>query len=210
MTNVTDWDLYYRTSPVTARFSRPILFRRFLATLQRYSVANPSLAELGGAGSHVFDEVRHRLGPREYHVIDNNQYGLDLLSRRVRGDPNVSFWNRSVLRLDLPLELDTVFSLGLIEHFDEEGTREAILAHLRLLKPGGIAIISFPTPTLLYRAARGIAKVAGKWIFHDERPLWPDEVRAVIDGQADWLHGELVWPIMLTQTLAAIRKRGAE
>jgi SAM-dependent methyltransferase len=209
MTNATDWDLYYRNSPWASRFTRPVLFGRLLALLQRYSVPNPSLAELGGAGSGVFNQVRLRLRPREYHVIDNNQYGLEQLRRRVGEQPGLTLWNRSVLKLDLPLELDTVFSLGLIEHFDEEGTREAIMAHLRLLKPGGIAIISFPTPTYLYRAARGIAEVTGKWIFHDERALWPDEVKKAINGQADWLHGELVWPIVFTQTLAAIRKRGA-
>ena len=209
MTNATDWDLYYRKSPWASRLTRPILFGRLLALLQRYSVANPSLAELGGAGSGVFDQVRLRLRPREYHVIDNNQYGLDQLQSRVRDDASVKFWNRSVLKLDLPLQLDTVFSLGLIEHFDEEGTREAVRAHLRLLKPGGVAIISFPTPTLLYRATRGLSEITGQWIFHDERPLWPGEVKAAVNGYADWVEDKLVWPIMLTQTLSVIRKHGA-
>lgn len=207
MTDATDWDLYYRKTPVTARLTRPILFGRVLAMLQRYSVPNPLLAELGGAGSQMFDQVLHLLEPREYHVIDNNQYGLDQLQSRVGDDARVRFWNRNVLKLGVPMELDTVFSLGLIEHFDEEGTREAVLAHLRLVKPGGIAIISFPTPTWLYRATRGIAEFTGKWIFHDERALWPDEVKAAIDGHAEWVRDELVWPIMLTQTLAVIRKR---
>ncbi len=209
MTEATDWNLYYRKSPVTAHLTRPILFGRVLALMQRYSLPNPTLAELGGAGSRVLDQVLHTLEPREYHVIDNNQYGLDQLQNRIHDDPRVKFWNRSVLKLDLPLQLDTVFSLGLIEHFDEEGTREAVQAHLRLLKPGGIAIISFPTPTLLYRATRGVAEVTGQWIFHDERPLWPVEVKAAINGDADWVEDKLVWPIMLTQTLSVIRKRGA-
>ena len=209
MTNSTNWNLYHQKDQVFSGFTRPMLFGRFLAMLERYSAPRPSLAELGGAGSRVFEQVCLRLQPREYHVIDNDQDGLDRLRLRVSGGTGVKCWKRDILKLDLPLQLDTVFSLGLIEHFDEEGTREAIQAHLRLLKPGGIAIISFPTPTVVYRAARGIACVTGKWIFHDERALWPQEVQAAIDGQAEWLDSELVRPILLTRTLTAIRKCGA-
>ncbi len=74
-----------------------------------------------------------------------------------------------VLRLgDLGFQADVVFSIGLIEHFDPAGTRQAIEAHFALLKPGGYAIISYPTPTWLYRAARTLTEAAGLWKFHDE------------------------------------------
>ena len=67
--------------------------------------------------------------------------------------------------MDLGLKVDAVFSVGLIEHFDRSGTREAVLAHLRLLDDGGVAIISYPTPTLLYRAARSVTEVWACGIF---------------------------------------------
>jgi hypothetical protein len=63
MTNATDWDLYYRKSPWASRFTRPILFGRLMALLQRYPVASPSLAALRCGGSGVSDEVRHRIRP---------------------------------------------------------------------------------------------------------------------------------------------------
>jgi cyclopropane fatty-acyl-phospholipid synthase-like methyltransferase len=113
-----------------------------------------------------------------------------------------------VLKIDLPLAADLVFSVGLIEHFDEEGTRRAVDAHFALLKPGGIAVISFPTPTPLYRLARAAAELAGAWIFHDERPLRLAEVAAAAGPHAEMLSHRILWPIVFTQCLGVWRKHG--
>ena len=207
MNDRTDWDLYYRTSPITTRWSRPIIFGALLKALQCHSVPNPVLAELGGAGSRVFDKVAKAMEPATYYVVDTNQFGLDLLRGRVPR-ANVHFVNQDVRQIDLPVEVDTVFSLGLIEHFDLAGTRAAVRAHLKALKPGGIAIISFPTPTFLYRATRHLAEAMGKWIFHDERPLWAEEVADAIAGEARVLSHRILWPMILTQSLMVVRKNG--
>jgi SAM-dependent methyltransferase len=204
----TDWDVYYQRSPAAARFTRPLIQRVLMSAFQRFSPPNPVLVELGGAGSRVFDAVMREVRPVEYHVVDSNQFGLDVLRQRT-GRQDVFLHCADVLHLDLPVRADVVFSLGLIEHFDEAGTREAVLAHFRLLKPGGIAIISFPTPTFLYRASRAVAEFAGKWIFHDERPLWPAEVAKAFEGQGELLYGHLIWPIFFTQTLIVVRKYAA-
>jgi SAM-dependent methyltransferase len=204
-TKTTDWSSYYQKSPAPSLFTRRIIQRTFIAAFKQYSVSNPMIAELGGAGSRVFDSVERNIAPSVYHVIDNNQYGLNLLRRRV-GD-RVVIHNQDVLNLKLEIEVDTVFSLGLIEHFDESGTQKAILAHFSILKPGGIAIISFPTPTVLYRTTRRAAELVGQWIFHDERPLWTAEVLAAIGSAGELLSSTLIWPIFLTQTLVVIRKR---
>lgn len=201
----TDWDFYYRKDPAPSRFTRPIIERVFINAFRKYSVPRPVVVELGGAGSHVFDSVMKHINPTRYHVVDNNQYGLEVMRRRV-DRPELVLHNEDVLRMNLPLQADTVFSLGLIEHFDQEGTRNAVLAHFQLLRPGGVAIISFPTPTLLYRLARWSAEKAGKWIFHDERPLWIAEVARAVAGQGEILYRKLIWPIFLTQTLIVVRK----
>jgi SAM-dependent methyltransferase len=201
----TDWDKYYKQSPAAARFTRPITTRTLIRALLRYSVQNPILAELGGAGSCVLDSVINAVHPLEYHVVDINQYGLDLLRPRATAD-HLFLHKEDVRYLTLDVEVDTVFSLGLIEHFDPEGTRRAIEAHFRILKRGGIAIISFPTPTYLYRATRGAAELLGKWIFHDERPLRTHEVAAAIAGVGTIVSEEIIWPIFLTQTLLVVRK----
>ncbi len=202
----TDWDRYYQRTAVTARFSRPITIRRLLNAFQRYTKSKAVIVELGGANSCVYDAIATHMAPLEYHVVDNNQFGLRLLRERT-GKSGLFLHCESVLQLGLELEADVVFSIGLIEHFDRTGTRKAVEAHFSLLKPGGIAIITFPTPTWLYRATRGLAEITGQWAFPDERPLQPSEVAAAAQPLGEILHEELIWPIFLTQTLMVIRKR---
>jgi SAM-dependent methyltransferase len=201
----TNWDEYYQNVPVFTRFTRPILHGAFLRALQRYSVPNPALVELGGAGSQVFDAVRRTLRPSKYHVVDTNLYGLEML-RPKADDGTVVLHHCDALNLQLDFPADAAFSLGLIEHFDVAGTKRIIQAHLRLLKPGGVAVITFPTPTILYRATRSAAELAGKWIFHDERPLRMEEVQAAVEQTGRIVFKRLIWPILLTQTLAVIQK----
>jgi SAM-dependent methyltransferase len=105
-------------------------------------------------------------------------------------------------------EADLVFSVGLIEHFDPADTRKAVQAHFDALRPGGVAILSFPTPTLLYRTTRRVIELLGMWKFHDERPLTPREVTASIEECGDVLTSKTLWPLLLTQELIVARKRG--
>jgi hypothetical protein len=77
---------------------------------------------------------------------------------------------------------------------------------LKLLKPGGIAVVTFPTPTLRYRTVRGAIQLAGKWVFHDERPLGVPEVRAAVGELGQVLDHWLIWNIPLTQRLMVIKK----
>ena len=102
-----------------------------------------------------------------------------------------------------------MFSVGLVEHFDPARTREAILAHFSILRPGGIAIITFPTPTLLYRVTRGLIEAAGMWKFHDERPLKPAEVASSVKERGEILQQKLMWPLILTQHVVVARKRAS-
>jgi predicted SAM-dependent methyltransferase len=44
-------------------------------------------------------------------------------------------------------EADICFSVGLIEHFTEEDLPRVVSAHFDVVRPGGLVVISFPTPT---------------------------------------------------------------
>jgi SAM-dependent methyltransferase len=113
---------------------------------------------------------------------------------------------QDVLRLALPQTVDVAFSVGLIEHFTPEETASAVRAHFEILKPGGIALVSFPTPTWLYRLARRAAELTGKWMFPDERPLRLDEVAAAASPHGRLLFRKILWPIVFTQCLTVWRK----
>ena len=118
--------------------------------------------------------------------------------------------NRDIMDLDLKIESDIVFSVGLIEHFSVENTRQAVLSHFKALKEDGILILSFPTPTFLYKITRKIAELLGLWIFHDERPLKIDEVLETVNKHGELLERKIIWPIFLTQAMLVVRKAGTK
>jgi len=198
----TDWDAYYKHVPKTAQATRKYTTRVLVGALKRYG-GTGKVVEIGGANSCFLDAIQRDVVPAEYHVVDSNRYGLSLL----QGRKDVVTHEADVLRLgDLGFRADVVFSIGLIEHFDPEGTRRAIEAHFALLKPGGYAIISYPTPTWLYRVARAATEALGMWKFHDERPLKRPEVAGVVRKHGEIEFEKTLWPLVFTQHIMAIRK----
>jgi len=149
------------------------------------------------------EEVR----PTRYDVIDSNQLGLDLLKSCYPLDDRVAITQGDVLSLRLPERLyDVVFSVGLIEHFDSPQTAKAIAAHFNYLRIGGAAIITFPTPTWLYKVARGLAEITNNWIFHDERPIYLREFEQAVTGLGEIESARILWPLILTQYCVVVRK----
>jgi hypothetical protein len=207
----TDWDRYYRNVPFTAHLTRRYTQSVLLSVMRRFARADsaaPVIIEIGGANSCFLDSISDAIHPLAYHVIDRNEYGLSLLRDRVRGRGDIFLHREDVLQLkNSGLRADIVFSVGLVEHFDKAGTRQAIRAHFDLLSPGGHAIISFPTPTWLYSSARAIVEGLGKWQFTDERPLPIEEVRDAVRNLGDVVFEKTLWPLVFTQHMMAIRKR---
>lgn len=204
----TDWNRYYRNPYRFARITRRITTRHLLGAMARHGVAagNPRIGELGGGNSSFYEAIRDRLAPREYHVFDNNPLGLEKLRERSDGEPVVLVLEDILDRKQRDLNLDVVFSVGFIEHFSERDTARAIQAHFDLLKPGGLAVISYPTPTVPYRIARSISEAFGMWIFHDERPLRRKEVEATTERNGMILEARIIWAIVLTQEMIVVRK----
>jgi len=203
----TDWDKYYARPFAAATLTRRITTARLLGHMQRWlETKNPSIVELGGANSCFVSALYQQLQPRNYLAVDNNRYGLSLLAERCAVLPGLTFAEDDVLNPRQTAEADLVFSVGLVEHFDEAGTAKAIASHYRYVKPGGLVIISFPTPTWLYRTVRILAECTGKWRFPDERPLAPAEVAATMQAHGELLAQDLIWPILLTQGVWVGRK----
>jgi SAM-dependent methyltransferase len=205
----TDWDRYYTRTPFTARLTRRHTAAALLRALRRFAGPRPArIVELGGANSCFLQPILREFRPAVYHVVDTSEYGLELLQRRFPAHPQVRLHRQSVTALTLELEADVVFSVGLIEHFDPPGVRQALEGHFRLLKPGGLAVLSFPVPTWLYRAARALCEAFGVWRFPDERPLQPEEVRACLAGHGEVVFEKTLWPLVFTQRLMVVRKLG--
>ena len=197
----TDWDRYYRSPVPAARLTRRYTGRAIAGAFDRLGGNIERIVELGGANSSFHRKLQSRFVPREYHVIDNNAYGLSLLENR-----GVILHRENCLDLRLELEADAVFSIGLVEHFDRTGTRKAVEAHFGLAKTRGLILISFPTATWLYRGARRVAEAAGRWRFPDERPLEREEVLETASRYGRLEYEKVLWPIVFTQRLMVFRK----
>jgi len=81
-----------------------------------------------------------------------------------------------------------------------------ILRHFDLLKPGGYALVSFPTPTWVYRAARSVVELLTMWNFPDERPLSRSAVFQSIPAGGEVVFEKTLWPLVFTQHMMVIRK----
>ncbi|MGO9259268.1 MAG: class I SAM-dependent methyltransferase [Bryobacteraceae bacterium] len=218
----TDWDSYYQSVPVTARLTRRYTTAVLVRAMKRYARAQAegalAIVEIGGANSCFLDSLLREIAPRSYDVVDTNEYGLQLLAQRAGAGrpgggplaiplgPALRLHQQSVLSMSLPATADVVFSVGLVEHFNPEETRAAVLAHFGALRTGGLAIITFPTPTALYRATRKFIEAIGQWKFPDERPLQAREVLAAVRERGEVLFRKTLWPLMLTQHMVVARK----
>ena len=204
----TDWDAYYAKPFSAATLTRRMTTAKLLAHMRRWLPAGaPSIVELGGANSCFVAALHRQLAPAHYLAVDNNRYGLSLLAERCRQLPGLAVLEDDVLNPQQQAGADLVFSVGLIEHFDAAGTAQAIATHYRYARPGGLVLISFPTPTWLYRSVRALAESTGNWKFPDERPLTFDEVAGTMANHGELLLQDLNWPIMLTQGLWLGRKK---
>jgi len=208
--HVTDWDQYYKNVPATATVTRKYTTAVLVSMIRQYGVpveaSGLSIVEIGGANSCFIDAILAGIGTRLYDVIDTNELGLSLLAGRFGDTRQVRLFRQSVLDLSYQGKADLVFSVGLVEHFTPAETRTAILAHFDVLRPGGTLIITFPTPTLLYRVTRRLIEMCGMWKFPDERPLLPGEVLAPIRERGEILCRKTLWPQILTQHLVVARK----
>ncbi|MDK9713602.1 MAG: class I SAM-dependent methyltransferase [Sulfuritalea sp.] len=220
--NRTNWDQYYQKPYRAAQFTRSITSRNLLEYmrngLRRSTVKFPTITEIGGANSCFFEAIYDSLAPELYQIIDNNESGLDRFRQRISADrlSKTTLINCDVLTIGDAFNLggkdgyqlsDIVFSVGLVEHFSPEETFLAIQSHFHLARPGGLVIVSAPTPTFLYRVARYLAEKAGVWIFHDERPLEIPELLRGMKELGEVAEYKIIWPIVFTQAMIAARKR---
>ncbi len=211
--STTDWTSYYASVPMTAKWTRRYTSWVLVRALREAAeVCGPlrRIAELGGANSCFLDHVCGALQPESYLVVDNNAFGLSRLA--AWRPPSPSTTKLTILEADVrsvhqPGNLDTAFSVGLIEHFDPAETRRVLGAHFDLVRSGGTVLVSYPTPTLLYRITRRVLEFFRLWRFPDERPVQFDEVERATSLFGEVLSRRTIWPLMLTQEMVVFQKR---
>lgn len=200
----TDWVQYYRAPIGLAHITRWMSANKIANLISRYIERKNKIeiCEIGGANSCFLLPLCARFNVNRYHVIDNCNYGLKLLTKKQpSSSTTVSSQNGNVLEHVhwKRNSFDLVLSVGLIEHFDQEGTRSAISAHFSQVRKDGLVLITFPTPTRIYRLLRSFLEKIGKWNFPDERPLLQEEVRQCCKEYGTVIHESLNYGAVFTQ-----------
>jgi SAM-dependent methyltransferase len=208
----TDWNEYYTRPFPLARYTRAYTARKLASYLRRFPQSGRgrgepvTVIELGGGNSAFLATLMAQFPIGQYAVIDNNQLGLRQLSSRILSRQGINLICSDILKWVPDSSADVVFSVGLVEHFRPDEIHAAVNAHFRSARLGGLVVISFPTPTWLYRFARWVAERLGVWRFHDERPLGILEMTATIEEHGEILHTEVLWPLVFTQAVVVVRK----
>lgn len=209
-----DWTSYYSDHKYRApEFIIKKLWKNYRGLLKKhayqeiYNKNDLVIAELGGADSHFYELFLDELNISSYNVIDNNEFGLQMSKNT---NSSVLCLHNFDLLKDDPSKLnvcaDLVFSAGLIEHFTPENTRTIIESHFSLLKSGGIAFVSFPTPTLVYKAFRCFLEKVDRFPPLYERPLHPDEVIETVQKYGVVLDNIRIYSTLLTQQVILVKK----
>nr|WP_308624396.1 hypothetical protein [uncultured Eisenbergiella sp.] len=91
--------------------------------------------------------------------------------------------NDTVWRKQISGNYDVVNSTGLIEHFQDTDIQKVIDAYFELIQKNGLIVLTFPTPTLLYRIVRKVMELIGMWQFWDESPLRWEQVNNFFEAK---------------------------
>jgi hypothetical protein len=207
----TDWDRYYDDVPWTARVTRAITANLLIEILKRQNFGRRSIiVEAGGANSCFFEPFCRAFDPMKYIVIDSNTKGLEKFRWSNRGNTVAESLQGDVLNGadNLRGRADLVFSAGLIEHFDPDGTKRAVETHFDIARPGALVLLTFPTPVMVYQVIRSCLEVVGRWNFPDERPLLYDEVRNAVSPFGKIVAERINRAIGLAQGIIVARKFG--
>lgn len=205
--DATDWTSYYQKPFFLSRVTRPLGMRKLIKLLKQQGIGRGgTFLELGGGNSCLYHWIEGEFAPSRYVAVDANEFGLKLLRDRTASQP-VEVSCRDLLVDAAPAgPYDVVMSVGLIEHFDVEGTRTLVRRHFEAARRGAIVLITFPTPTWTYRVSRSISEVLGQWHFPDERALEIGEVMEALSGSGELLYCAVGKWTPFTQAVVIARK----
>ena len=206
----TNWEEYYRHPFPASKWSRGIMSGMLRDLIRKYAPARQPLSvlELGGGNSCFLDGLMQQFPMSPYIVLDNSVEGMRLARERfgpAYGD-RVGYLADDVFEAEPQRRFDVVFSVGLIEHFDDHMMQRLIGLHRQWAEPDGLVLIAVPTPTIFYRIFRTGAEVLGLWKFPDERPVPQARLAALMKEEGlEVLYEKTLWSQVLTQAIVAAR-----
>lgn len=149
-TSVEHWDTIYN-NPKNLKLPSPynISSRDIMLLLQKHIKPGMRVLEVGCAPGRNLAWIAKNL-KADVSGLDYSRHGIRLTSDLFnKFGLHCDLRNENVFSTTFPVQFfDVVYSFGLIEHFDDPS--EIINMHLKLTKPGGIALMGIPNYTGLY------------------------------------------------------------
>jgi len=197
----TDWSFYYSKPSKVAGLTRRVTEGILIRQLKKYYDVKQTfqIQEMGGANSCFLKGITSEFKKIRYCIIDNCKTGLSLSNDRFGSMKHVTIKELDILQSNKFNKSEVVLSTGLIEHFNKNDTALMIKKHFQAAKPSGLVIITYPTPTLMYKLTRKFLELLGLWQFHDERPLTKREVEDTARHFGEVKYHEVNKSIPLTQ-----------
>lgn len=209
MTDKTDWNRYYlKELPIITKISRAINGKAILSSYKKINLIDSdiSICELGGANSCFARNFCENSSVKRYHIVDSNKIGLSMFKGSYPGTRFTVELDDIILPYSNDEHFDLVFSVGLIEHFQSTDIETVVQAHFARCKINGHVLITFPTPTWLYKFCRTCLTMIGRWDFPDELPLEMNKARSLIQNFGVVRYESITWSIGLTQGLFLVEK----
>jgi putative flippase GtrA/ubiquinone/menaquinone biosynthesis C-methylase UbiE len=206
----TNWEEYYRHPFPASRWSRGIMSSQLRDLVAAHAPKREPLSvlELGGGNSCFLEGLMKEFTIAPYVVLDNSTEGMRLARERFAPEygERVGYIYDDVFAASPDRRFDLVFSVGLIEHFDDHAMQKLIGLHRRWAAPGGLVLIAVPTPTIFYRIFRTGAEILGLWKFPDERPVPRARLAALMREEGlEVIFERTLWSQILTQAIVAAR-----
>lgn len=204
----TDWDKYYVKPVATAGWSRRIMENELVRLIGGLAPSREPLRvlELGGGNSCFLPRLMAEFKIDPFTILDSSPEGIRLARERFDPlfAPRVRYAEADAFTAELEGRFDVVFSVGLIEHFDDDRTEQLVGLHRRWVADDGVVLIAVPTPTVLYRSIRSIWELLGLWRFPDERPIPRAELVQRMRRQGLEVKSErTLWSQLVTQAVVA-------
>jgi SAM-dependent methyltransferase len=148
--------------------------------MARYVPERSRVLEVGAGGSHTLAAIAGRLKCESYGV-EPDENGIAKTNELA----DLESGNVKMVRGDgfrLPFAdgvFDVVYSLGLIEHFDQEGAVNLVSEHFRVCSKKGIVIVAVPNLYDLSHTARKIL-IGKNYEYYPERSFAPFALQRLI------------------------------
>lgn len=208
----TDWKEYYQNRTVVSKCSAWLcaktLFALFRANRLCGTAEVQKIIELGGGNSALYKYIRKFFPNARIVLIDKEAFNESSFCKQSSTDVYLECKVEDILtqRPENSGSADLVFSIGLIEHFSSKERAIMIKRHFEHCRPGGIVLISFPTPTFAYRVVRCLMEKLNLWLFHDERPLQTWEVASEMERYGTKIDEKQDFRMGLTQKILLYKK----